>query len=516
MSNIIKEISHGKQAKESLIQGVNIVADVVGSTMGYRGRTVLIETDGNKNYPTKDGYDTLQAIHLDNPLHNMACELLKEASQKSVDLAGDGTTAVIVLAQAFVKYSYEQFKQGKSPIDIKNDIEKSRDLVLARLEELSIPVTDKLIYDVAKTSANSDEEIAKIVTDAFLSAGEHGAVAHFRSDTDETYLEKIEGTLVEAGYVDDRFINVFSDRTVVFDNNPLVVLSEISFKTVNQIAPFIEFAAANNREIVIVSEMEFQVRDVLLKNKLKGALKVCVINPPSFGQKRKDTLKDLAMICGTQAITTLSGDDFQGRVGEFLGSCKKIVVGKTDTIINPNEDAEISAKIQGQIEELQDVIKNTSYNSEKKYCKDRIAKLSGGVSIIKVGGVTESELLERLARVDDAVKAVYSAKEEGVLAGGGVALYECARIEELDEVTKISIVAPLNRILSNASVNEDLGLEKYPFGYDVKNFQEVNMFDAGIVDCHKVVKNSLVNAISVANTILMSDNVIFLKRVSND
>lgn len=516
MSNIIKEISHGKQAKESLIQGVNIVADVVSSTMGYRGRTVLIETDGNKNYPTKDGYDTLQAIHLDNPLHNMACELLKEASQKSVDLAGDGTTAVIVLAQAFVKYSYEQFKQGKSPIDIKNNIEKSRDMILARLEELSIPVTDKLIYDVAKTSANSDEEIAKIVTDAFLSAGEHGAVAHFRSDTDETYLEKIEGTLVEAGYVDDMFINVFSDRTVVFDNNPLVVLSEISFKTVNQIAPFIEFAASNQREIVIVSEMEFQVRDVLLKNKLKGALKVCVINPPSFGQKRKDTLKDLAMICGTQAITTLSGDDFQGRVGEFLGSCKKIVVGKTDTIINPNEDAEISAKIQGQIEELQDVIKNTSYNSEKKYCKDRIAKLSGGVSIIKVGGVTESELLERLARVDDAVKAVYSAKEEGVLAGGGVALYECARIEELDEVTKISIVAPLNRILSNASVNEDLGLEKYPFGYDVKNFQEVNMFDAGIVDCHKVVKNSLVNAISVANTILMSDNVIFLKRVSND
>jgi chaperonin GroEL len=511
MSNIIKEISSGTNAKEQLIEGVNICANVVSSTMGYRGRTVLIETDGNKNYPTKDGYDALQAIHLDNPLHNMACELLKEASQKTVDLAGDGTTATLVLAQAFVKFAYEEINKGKSPIDIKLQIEKSRDEVLARLQELAIPVTDKLIYDVAKTSANSDEEIAKIVTDAFLQAGENGAVAHFRSDTDDTYLERIEGTLVESGYSDDLFVNVFSDRTTVFDNAPLIILSEIKFKTVNQITPFLEFAAANQRELVIVSDMEFQVRDVLLKNKLKGALKVCHIMPPSFGQKRKDTLKDLALICGTQPITTLSGEDFRGRIADFLGTCKKIVVGKTDTIITPNEDEQISAKVQGQIDELKEVVASTSNNLEKKYCKDRISKLAGGVSIIKVGGVTDSELLEKLARVDDAVKAVYSAKEEGVLAGGGVALYECARLN-LDPVTKIAIVAPLNRICENAGIDYDLNLQGYPFGYDVKNFQEVNMFDAGIVDCHKVIKNALVNSISVANTILLTDNVISLKR----
>ena len=511
MSNIIKDISSGNIAIEFLIEGVNIIADVVGSTMGYRGRTVLIETDGNKNYPTKDGYDTLQAIHLENPLHNLACELLKEASQKTVDMAGDGTTATIVLAQAFVKYSYQEFFNGKSPIDIKNDIEKSRDKILKYLEEISIPVTDELIYNVAKTSANSDEEIAKIVTDAFLSAGENGSVAHFRSDTDETYLEKIEGTLVENGYSDDLFVNVAADRTVVFDNNPLMVFSEISFKTVNQIKPFLAFAVENNREIVLFSDMEHQVETVLLSNKQKGAIKIAVVKPPSFGQKRKDVLKDLAMICGTQSITTLSGDNFEGKVAEFLGVCKKVVIGKTDTIISQKDDDEISEKVLGKITELKEVIKNTSNSLEKKYCNDRIAKLSGGVSIIKVGGVTDSELLERLARVDDAVKAVYSAKEEGVLAGGGVALFSATNLK-LDDVSSMSIIAPLNKILENASIDKTLHLKGYPFGYDVKNFQEVDMYKAGIVDSYKVVKNSLVNAISVANTILLTNNIITLKR----
>ena len=541
MSNIIKDISSGNQAKESLIEGVNIIGNVIGSTLGYRGRTVLIETEGNKNYPTKDGYDALQAIHLENPLHNLACELLKEASQKTVDLAGDSTTATIVLAQAFVKYSYEEFLKGKSPIDIKNDIEKSRDKILEYLEKIATPITDELIYSVAKTSANSDEEIAKIVTDAFLSAGENGAVAHFRSDTDETYLETIEGTLVESGYVDDLFINVHSDRTVVFDNNPLMIFSEINFKTVNQISPFLEFAANNNRELVIVSEMEFHVKDVLLKNKLKGALKISVVAPPSFGQKRKDTLKDLAMICGTQCITTLSGDNFDGRTAEFFGECQKIVIGKTDTIITPKVDETISEKVQGQIAELKEVIKNTTSNSEKKYCSSRISKLSGGISIIKVGGVTESELLERLARVDDAVKAVYSAKEEGVLAGGGIALMNASAdlSNELDYVSSVAITTPFFRIMENANFDvtekrklklfekvkfylkyifcleqgiNKVEIPKYPIGYDVKNFSKVNMFEAKIVDSHKGIKNALVNAISVANTILLTDNIVSLKR----
>lgn len=516
MSGIIKEIHSDEEAKSQLIEGVNIVEKLVGSTMGLRGRTVLTESGGGKPEPTKDGYNVLQAITLDNPVQNLACELLKEASQKTVDFTGDGSTATIVLAHAFVTNSDKALKEGKSPIDIKYDIEKSRDLVLEYLDKISDPITDKLIYDVAKTSANGDEEIAKIVSEAFISAGENGSVAHFRSNTDETFLEKIEGTLVESGYDDELFVNVLSDRTVLFENNPLVLVSHINFKTTNQIFPFIEYAATNNRELVIVSEMEYQVKDVLVKNKLSGKLKVVVVSPPSYGQKRKDFLSDLAMICGTTMISTLSGEVFEGRTGEFLGSSKRVLVGKSDSVFLPGEFTN-HKEIEGKIDELKEQASKSTNSLEKKYLKERVAKLSGTVSIIKVGGITESELKEKIDRVDDAVWAVRSAKEEGVVAGGGIALYWASTELELDNVTDESINSPVKKILSNAGVkNFGDTFDKYPMGYDVREFKEVNMFEFGIVDATKVVKNALINAISVANTILMSNHVITNKRERNE
>ena len=227
--NIIRNITHGVDAKEQLILGVNTVADVVGSTMGYRGRTVLIEDEYGKNFPTKDGYNVLQEITLENSLQNLACELLKEASQKTVDFAGDGTTCTIVLSQALIKYSNEMLKKGLSAIDIKQNIEKSRDLILDFLTKLSTPITDKLIHDVAMTSANGDSMIADIVAEAFITAGENGSVGHFRSNTDETFLETIEGTLLDSGYADEGFINAYSDRTVSFQNNPLGCIVSYKF-----------------------------------------------------------------------------------------------------------------------------------------------------------------------------------------------------------------------------------------------------------------------------------------------
>lgn len=520
MSGIIKEILSDDLAKSELIEGVNIVEKIVGSSMGLRGRTVLIESQGGKAEPTKDGYNILQAITLDNPTQNLAVELIKEASQKTVDFCGDGTTATVVLAHAFITNSDKALKEGKSPIDIVSDIEKSRDKVLAYLDEISEPITDKLIYDVAKTSANGDEKIAKIVSEAFISAGENGSVAHFRSNTDETFLDQIEGTLVESGYDDELFVNVLSDRTVLFENNPLVLVSHINFKTVNQIFPFMEYAATNNRELVIVSDMEFQVKDVLIKNKLSGKLKSVVISPPSYGHKRKDFLSDLAMICGTNMISTLSGEVFDGRVGEFLGTSKKVLVGKSDSIFLPGENTN-HKDIEGKIEELKEVISKSTNPLEKKYLKERIAKLSGKVSIIKVGAITESELKEKIDRVDDAVGAVRSAKEEGVVAGGGVALYNAFLDLGTDTVTSKSLQSTMIKILSNAGIdlNKDKlfkGSMKYPIGYDVKEFKEVNMFEVGIVDATKVVKNALINAISVANTITMTNNIIFNKRERNE
>jgi len=235
---ILKDIISGDDAKNLLLSGLKKAHDVVSSTYGYRGRTVLIESDYGNAEPTKDGFDTLQSIFLENPVENIALEIAKEASAKTMKFSGDSTTNTVILLYAFFKNSVEAVKNGKSPIDVKREIEKSRDLILEHLDKISTPITDKLIYDVALTSANGDEEIAKIVSEAYIKAGADGSVSHARSNTDESYLEFIDGTLVESGYVEERFVNVFSDRTCVFDENPLVVCSTIEFKTVKQILPF--------------------------------------------------------------------------------------------------------------------------------------------------------------------------------------------------------------------------------------------------------------------------------------
>jgi chaperonin GroEL len=510
----IKEICSGLEAKKRLVEGINIPSDVVGSTMGYRGRTVLRESEGGFPSPTKDGYDTLKSINLDDPVANLANLSLREAAEKTAKEAGDATTATVVLAQAFIRESMLLLNSGQSPIDIKKNIEASCKKVLEFLDEKSIQITDKLIHDIANTSSNGDKEITDIVTKAFIQAGENGSVGHFRSNTDNTFLEFIEGNLLEAGYADERFVNVYRDRTVVFDENPIVLLSEINFRTANQLLPFLDFASENKRQLLIISDMEFQLQDALLMNKLNGNLKVCVIKPPHFGQKKKDVLADLALICNTNCITTLSGEDFKDRFAEFIGTCSKVIVGNTDTIFSMGENAPKEI-IESKITELKSNIEKTINPHEIKYLRERISKLSGKISIIKVGALVEAELQEKIARVDDAVCAVRSAKEEGVVAGGGVLLKSASELD-LDPVTKEAIKGPYYKILANALVIESLPDFEYPFGYDVINFEAVNMIEAGIVDSAKAIRNALINAISVSNMILMTDNVVTQKRNPNE
>lgn len=499
-------ITKDSDAKEKILNGVNIHCDAVGSTQGYRGNTVLIERNGLPE-PTKDGYTVSQAIFLKDQVEALSCEVCKEALKKTADEAGDSTTACAVLLQAFLQNSYKALELGKSAIDIKLEIEKSIPLVVEYLKEISIPVTDKLIYDVAKTSANGDEDIAKLVADAFIKAGENGSVGHTRSNSDETYCEDTEGTLVERGFVDELFINTPSNQSIIFNDNPLILISNINFLTVKQITPFLDISAKENRELVIISEMDFSLRDVLLQNKLKG-FKFAVVTPPSHGVKQRDLLNDLAMVCGTQMLSTLSGSDFTGRALDFLGIAKSVIITKDNTVVVRHDSTSLEP-INGKIAELKDQIKSSTNNGEVKNLNERIAKLSGGISMIKVGGITPSEVEEKIARVDDAICAVRSAKEEGVLAGGGVALYNSAKLD-LDAVTNIAVVAPLNKILSNASVNYEVGIKEYPFGYDVKNFCSANMIEAGIVDSTKAIRNAYINAVSASNTLLMTNNVITL------
>lgn len=520
-NKIVKEISQGESAKESILKGVNKVCDVVGSTLGYRGKTVLIETDGYMPEITKDGYKVLHSIYLENPVEALASEVIKEASKKTVDYAGDGTSTTVILAQSFVKNSFEALKNGKSPIDIKQEIEKSVDIIIQYLKETSTPITDKLIYDVAKTSANGDEEIAKLVQDAFLQTGENGAVSYERSNTDETFIENIEGTLVENGFLDEGFINVPSNQSIVFDNEPMVLCSLIKIQTKNEILPFLEYAVSVKRDLVIISEMEYTLANMVLANKIKGNSNFVIVNPPSNGKKRKDLMTDLALVCGTNVLDSLSGNDFFNRETMFLGTAKKVSITRSNTIVTHSTMVD-NLPIEGKINELKKSITKNTSELEKKYIKERISKLHGGISVIKVGGITPSEVDEKIDRVDDSICAVRSAKEEGIVAGGGTALFwfSIKNKNVLDSITANSIIAPIFKILKNANVELDykkeFNLFSYPNGYDVKNFKEVDMIKEGIVDSTKVVRNALINAVSASNNLLMTDNVITLKRITNE
>jgi chaperonin GroEL len=509
---ILKDIISGDDAKDLLLSGLKKASDVVSSTYGYRGRTVLIESDYGKAEPTKDGYKTLQSIFLEDPVENIALEIAKEASEKTMKFSGDSTTNTIILLYAFFKNSVEAVKNGKSPIDVKREIEESRDLILAHLDKISTPITDKLIYDVALTSANGDVEIAKIVSEAYIKAGADGSVSHARSNTDESYLEFIDGTLVESGYSDERFVNVFSDRTCVFDDSPLVVCSTIEFKTVKQVLPFMKYAHENKKQLVIIADCAPAVRDVVLQNVMKG-VPFCVVNCPGVGKKRLDSINDLACILGTQAITTLSGDNFEGREGEFIGTCEKIIVGKADTIITPVKNEYIQKIVDGKIAEIKETIATTKSQVEEKYLRERISKLVGGISVVKIGSIIESELQEKMDRVEDAVFAVRSAKEEGVLAGGGIALLSASDLQ-IGKICETVCKTPFNKLMENAGLKAiEYAVGEYPNGYDVKEYKTTDMFNAGIVDSTKAIKHALINAVSASNTMLMTNAVLTNKRV---
>ena len=503
-------ITSGDEAKKKIRNGVNVGANLVGSTMGFQGSLVLMSKGGLPD-PSKDGVSVSNEIFLEDSVESLAWETIKESARKTVSEAGDGTTATCVLAQAFLNNSFDELdKKQKSAIEIKQEIEKSRDKIIEYLDELAIPVTDEMIFSVAKTSANGDEEIAQLVADAYKQAGENGSVGFVNSNNDNTFIEHTEGTLVEKGFANERFVNVFSTQSVVFENNPLVLISNITFTTIKQIVPFLEFAVNNNRELLIISEMEYNVEEAILVNKVKHNHKFCIVKTPAIGKKREELLMDLALVCGTEMISSLSGADFTGREATYLGVAKSVVVTKENTVIVKHDDTPIEP-IEGKVAELKEQAKLADKNYVlRKNIESRIAKLSGGISMIKVGGITPAEVEEKIARVDDAVCAVRSAKEEGVVAGGGMALLSAIDKLELDEVTAKSISAPYRKILENASFKPET-LPQYPNGYNVKTFKEVNMFDAGIIDAKKVVKNALINSISASNTLLRSANVLTYK-----
>ena len=512
-NTILRQVLSGDEAKQKLLDGINKSCDIIGSTMGYRGSNNLFETIGGLPNITSDGFDSLEQLFFEDAMEHIACEILKEATKKTFETVGDNTTLTCVLVQAFFKNSLEELKKGISSIEIKQRIDESVEKILAYIDSIAIPVDDKLMYDIAKTSAHGDDAIAKIVQEAFIKAGEFGIVSHKRSFTDETYIEHIAGNPIDAGYANEGFINVNDTQSVVFDN-PLVLCSLINFQTANEVIPFLEYASQQSRPLVIISNMEHDISNMILTNVQNSKYPFCIIKPPYQGKKGRETMADLALVLGCEVLQGITRTSYDGKEEMYIGNCERIEIGKKDTVITPSKTLD-KEKCDGRIKDLTAQIKLQTNEGEKNYLRQRIAKISGGISTVLIGGVTPSEVEEKVARVDDAICAVRASKDGGVVAGGEITLYSITSNMELDEVTILSIGAPLAKILSNAGV-ENVAFKEYPFGYDVKDYKEVNMFDAGILDTAKGIKNALINAVSASNNLLRTNNAITLKRFGQD
>lgn len=509
--NIFRESTSGFEGKKILLEGLNKSCDIIGNTMGGQGQNNLFETFEGMPHITSDGWDSLEQLFWQDPIEAMALSILKEACKKTYENVGDSTSATCVLVQSFFKNSLEELEKGGNSIMMKSKIEDSVKKIVTHLESIAIPLTDELMYNVAKTSTHGDDFLAKTVQDAYLKAGEFGIVSHKRSFTDETHIEHISGIPIESGYSHEGFINIQETQSVIFDN-PLVLCSLINFLTVNEITPFLDYASSTGRPLVIVSNMEQDIANVILSNVQSHSFPFVIIKPPYLGKKQRETMDDLALVLGSEVLSGITRTNYEGKELVYLGTCSRIEISKSDTVITACETVD-SNPVKGRINELNDQIKHQTSEGEKNYLRQRISKLSGGISTIMVGGVTNSEVEERVARVDDAVKAVKSAKEEGVLAGGGVALLSALSLD-LDTVTRNSITAPFKKIMENANC-QNIEVGTYPMGYDVREFSDVNMIDSGIIDTLKGVKNALINAASASNNLLRSNNIITFKRQSN-
>ena len=522
MNSPIKDVRFNEDAKAPLINGINTVCNAVSTTMGYRGRTVLIESSGGFPNPTKDGVSVAKSIFLDDAVESLGCEFIKQACQKTVDEAGDGTTTTAVLAQKLIEVSNKYVESGESAIDIKNGMERAKNEVVEYIKYKSMPVQEGFIYDVARISSNNDEELGKVISEAFLKAGKNGVVSYEESENELTYVEFIDGMPIERGWEFEGFVNVPEKRMIEFNEKPYILLSNRKIQAIKEILPFLEVCFKENKELLIISEMEYEVMKTLHVNKKNNGLKVAVINPPSIAEKRRDYLSDIKLATGGLVVdidTNTNLESYDPK--DILGKCDKISVSKTDTVLFFKE-LENSEEIKSKINELEEVVKNSSNRLEKEYLKDRVAKLACGVSIVKVGGNTESELKEKIDRVDDAIHAVRAAISEGVVIGGGMTLFNSINALKKNDsvgykVLSESLSAPFNTILSNAGVSlsekELSDLDALYEGYDVKDYKMVvNMVKSGIIDPAKVVRCALENAISVASTVLMTNVAITYKR----
>ncbi|WP_298999215.1 chaperonin GroEL [uncultured Tenacibaculum sp.] len=516
-----KDIKFDVDARDGLKRGVDALANAVKVTLGPKGRNVIISKAFGAPHVTKDGVSVAKEVELEDELENMGAQMVKEVASKTNDLAGDGTTTATVLAQAIVKEGLKNVAAGANPMDLKRGIDKAVNAITEDLAKQAKEVGDssEKIQQVASISSNNDAVIGNLIAEAFGKVGKEGVITVEEAKGTDTYVDVVEGMQFDRGYLSPYFVTD-ADKMIADLENPYILLFDKKISNLQEILPILEPVAQSGRPLLIVAEdVDGQALATLVVNKLRGGLKIAAVKAPGFGDRRKAMLEDIAILTGGTVISEERGFSLENATLELLGTAETVTIDKDNTtIVNGSGD---EAQIKARVNQIKAQIETTTSDYDREKLQERLAKLAGGVAVLYVGAASEVEMKEKKDRVDDALHATRAAVEEGIVAGGGVALVRAKKVLEtittdnLDETTGIQIVnraieAPLRTIVENAGGEGSVVINKVlegnqNFGYDAKSETYVDMLEAGIIDPKKVTRVALENAASVAGMILTTE-----------
>src|SRR5687768_15704766 len=516
-----KQIIYGEDARQAILRGVNGLADAVKVTLGPKGRNVVIDKKFGSPTITKDGVTVAKEIDLKNSLENMGAQMVREVASKTSDIAGDGTTTATVLAQAIFREGAKNVVAGANPMELKRGIEKAVEVIVEELKKLSKPVSGHMIGQVGTISANSDDTIGKIIAEAMEKVGKDGVITVEEARSMETSLDVVEGMQFDRGYLSPYFVTDPERMESVLEN-PVILIHEKKISSMKDLLPLLEQVARGGRPLVIIAEdVDGEALATLVVNKLRGTLQVAAVKAPGFGDRRKAMLEDIATLTGGRAITEDLGIKLENIKVEDLGKAKKVTIDKDNTTIV--EGAGNSKDIEGRVKQIRTQIDETSSDYDREKLQERLAKLVGGVAVIKVGAATETEMKEKKARVEDAMHATKAAVEEGIVPGGGVALLRAGKaLENLKlegdqkvgaALIKRAIEEPMRWIASNAGEEGSIVVAKVrdmkaDEGYNAATDTYEDLVKAGVIDPAKVVRNALQNASSIASLLLTTEAIV--------
>src|SRR5918911_575236 len=523
-----KHIVHGEESRQAILRGVNLLADAVKVTLGPKGRNVVIEKKFGSPTITKDGVTVAKEIELEDKLENMGAQMVREVASKTSDVAGDGTTTATVLAQAIFREGVKTVAAGANPMALKRGIDKAVEKAIEEIQRLAKPVKGDAIAQVGTISANGDSTIGELIAEAMDKVGKDGVITVEESKTMETALDVVEGMQFDRGYLSPYFVTDPERMEAVLDN-PLILIHEKKISSMKDLLPLLEQVAKMGKPMLIIAEdVEGEALATLVVNKLRGSLNIAAVKAPGFGDRRKAMLEDIAILTGGKVISEDLGIKLENVKLEDLGRAKKVTIDKDNTTIVEGNGKQ--SDIEGRVKTLRAQIGETTSDYDREKLQERLAKLVGGVAVIKVGAATETEMKEKKARVEDAMHATRAAVEEGIVPGGGVALVRAAKALEKFDVTKdgdadeqigVSIVKraleePLRQIVQNAGkegaviVQKVRESKKESYGYNAATEEDelVDMVDAGVIDPAKVTRTALQNAASIAGLMLTTEAMV--------